>query len=251
MPTLEKVELVGKGFCADVYAWGAGRVLKLFHSVTERAEREFTATKAVHSSGLPVPAAYEIVEVEGRTGIVFERIDGVSLFDRTQARPWSVFSTIRLAAELHATFNRIQAPEGLPSLHERIAARIESSAAPAAEKQVARDRLAMLPDGTTLCHGDYHPGNVLISRRGPVVIDWSSASRGHHIGDVACTCHLMRTASLPPWAAWYSHLMLRGLRSTMQRLYLKWYFRRLPGSTRDVEEWQKAMSLVVTARKVV
>src|SRR3954464_8532949 len=95
--TLERTELVGKGFCSGVYAWGEGRVLKLFHGwvARDRADREFAATRAVHAAGLPAPSAYELVAVEGRYGIVFERIDGVSLLGYTQARPWALFGAIR------------------------------------------------------------------------------------------------------------------------------------------------------------
>jgi hypothetical protein len=38
--------------------------------------------------------------------------------------------------------------------------------------------LEALPDRQNLCHGDYHPGNVLITRRGPLVIDWMTACAG-------------------------------------------------------------------------
>ena len=30
-PRLETAALIGKGFCSDVYAWGEGRALKVFH----------------------------------------------------------------------------------------------------------------------------------------------------------------------------------------------------------------------------
>ena len=96
-PPLERNRLVGKGFCSDVYGWGDGRVLKLFHGWVERdrADREYAVTRTVHAAGLPVPAAYELVEVEGRWGIVFERVDGVSMLAYTQARPWALFAVIR------------------------------------------------------------------------------------------------------------------------------------------------------------
>lgn len=248
MATLDRAELVGRGFCADVYAWGAGRVLKLCHgpAAPERAHREFVATRAVYSAGLPAPAAYEVIEVEGRPGIVLERVDGVSLFERVQARPWTLFAAVRRTAELHADIHRHAAPAELPSLRDRVAARVEESDAPEPDKRVARTRLAALPDGTALCHGDFHPGNVLLGPRGPVVIDWSAASRGHPLGDVACTSRLLRTAALPSWAAWYAHLMLRCLRPAMHRSYLKWYFRRHPGTRREVEDWQ--VPLAVAAR---
>lgn len=251
MATLDRAELIGQGFCADVYAWGEGRVLKLFHgpAAPERAAREFAATQAVHAAGLPVPVAYEVTEVGGRAGIVFERIRGVSLFDHTQARPWKLFAVIRRTAELHADIHRHAAPAGLPSLRDLIAARVEQSDAPQADKQAARDRLASLPDGPALCHGDFHPGNVLLGPRGPVVIDWSSAGRGHPLGDVASTSHLMRTAALPPWSAWYAHLMLRCLRPVMHRSYLKWYFRSRAGLRQEVEDWQVPLAVAARSRQ--
>jgi uncharacterized protein (TIGR02172 family) len=244
-PTLEIAPLVGKGFCSDVYAWGEGRVLKLFHGwvARERAEREYAATRAVHAAGLPAPAAYELVEVEGRFGIVFERIDGVSLLEYTQARPWALFGAIRQFAELHAQIHRSTAPAGLPTLRQRIAARIEASDAPAVDKQAARDRLADLPDGTALCHGDYHPGNVLVTPRGHVLIDWGSASHGDPMGDVACTSRLMRSAKLPPWSPGYMHLLLKCLRPAMHRSYLKRYLQLQPGTQRQVEIWRAPLAV--------
>jgi aminoglycoside phosphotransferase (APT) family kinase protein len=251
-PTLEIMPLVGKGFCSDVYAWGEGRVLKLFHGwvAGERADREYAATRAVHAAGLPAPAAYERVEVEGRCGIVFERIDGVSLLGYTQARPWALFSAIRQFAELHAQIHHYTAPAGLPSLRDRITARIQASDSPAADKQAARDRLADLPDGTALCHGDYHPGNVLVTPRGPVLIDWGSASCGDPIGDVACTSWLMRTANLPPWSPGYMHLLLKCLRPVMHRSYLTHYFRLHPGTRQQIETWQAPLAVAERSWRV-
>ena len=237
--------IVGKGYCSDVYAWGEGRVLKLFHGhvASERADREYAATRAVHAAGLPAPAAFELVEVEGRRGIVFERIDGVSLLDYTQARPWRLFGVIRQFAELHAQIHHHTAPAGLPTLRERIMERIAAADAPAADKQAARDRLAGLPDGTALCHGDFHPGNVLVTPRGPVVIDWGSASSGDPIGDVACTSRLLRSANLPPWSPGYMHVMLKYLRPVMHRSYLKRYLRLQPGTRRQIETWQAPLAV--------
>src|ERR1700687_1545827 len=73
--------LVGKGFSADVYPWDEGRVLKLLHAWVPHAgaERECRVTRAVHAAGVPVPKAHELVDIQGRVGIVFERGDGLSI----------------------------------------------------------------------------------------------------------------------------------------------------------------------------
>jgi aminoglycoside phosphotransferase (APT) family kinase protein len=249
---VERAELVGKGLCSDVYAWGAGRVLKLFRgpATRDRAEREYAATRAAHAAGAPAPAAFEVVEVEGRPGLVLERVEGVSLLRHTQARPWAVFDAVRLLAELHARVHRCPAPAGLRSQRERLAAGIEASDAPAAARQAARDRLSRLPDGEALCHGDFHPENVLLGPRGPVVIDWGSASRGDPLGDVACTSRLMRTAGLPPWAPWFAHLLLRCLRPLLHRSYLRRNFRLQGGTRRQVEAWQAPLAVAARSWRV-
>lgn len=45
--------------------------------------------------------------------------------------------------------------------------------------------LSALPDGSALCHNDYHANNVLFDGTGYVIIDWDSAMIGDPAGDVA------------------------------------------------------------------
>src|SRR5262249_60643867 len=126
----------------DVSAWGEGRVLKLFHGWVspDRAARKYAVTRAVHTAGVPSPAAYDLVELQGRFGIVLERINGVSLLEYTQARPWSIFAAVRLLAELHARIHRCPAPARPPSLRERIPGGVQASRPPAAGTHAGRAR---------------------------------------------------------------------------------------------------------------
>jgi len=52
----ENATLLAKGATADVYAWGEGRVLKLFTERTPWHANEVSATRAAQEAGLPVPA---------------------------------------------------------------------------------------------------------------------------------------------------------------------------------------------------
>jgi len=47
-----------------------------------------------------------------------------------------------------------------------------------------------MPDGDRLCHGDFHPMNVLGKTSQPIVIDWPNACRGDPAGD-ACRSYLI------------------------------------------------------------
>ena len=52
-----------------------------------------------------------------------------------------------------------------------------------------------------VAHGDFHPLNVLLSKDGPVVIDWSNGSEGNALADVAFSQVILATseADFPRW----------------------------------------------------
>ena len=232
--------LLAKGFSAEVYQWREGTVLKLYHEGHDQlaVEREFAAAVTLHAAGLPVPAAHELVAVGLRKGIVFERIAGTSLLAHVQARPWRLFAAVRELADLHLRVHQFVAPATLPSLKERIAQGITAAEVTIHERSAALQQLGELPDGDTLCHGDFHPANILLTPAGWRIIDWSGAARGHPAGDVACTSRLFRTANLPPWSPWHAHALLRFFRGPMHRTYLQRYFSRRADSPGSIAAWQ-------------
>jgi hypothetical protein len=87
--SIEKATLLAKASTADVYVWGVGHVLKLFHERTPWHANEVTATRIAHEARLPVPEVIDgLIEVGGREGIVFERIVAATAslgWDRTVA----------------------------------------------------------------------------------------------------------------------------------------------------------------------
>jgi aminoglycoside phosphotransferase (APT) family kinase protein len=84
---------------------------------------------------------------------------------------------------------------GLPSQRQKLAAQIQSATRLSdKEREAALTALTRLPEDNKLCHGDYHPGNILMSSRGPVVIDCADASQGNPHADVARTLLLLQTA---------------------------------------------------------
>ena len=86
---VEKGELIGRGRTAEVFAWGNNQVLKLFlKEWSLEAEHEFGVAKGAHDLGAPVPAVERMVEIDGRQGIIFERITGPTMMAMMQSHPW-------------------------------------------------------------------------------------------------------------------------------------------------------------------
>src|SRR5262249_54446523 len=97
------VELVGRGRTADVFAYGDGRVVKVFHAHVPAAtiEREAAAARAVANLGVLAPRFDGKVQVEGRDALVFERIAGPSMLAVLARAPWRVVPLAQLLADVH------------------------------------------------------------------------------------------------------------------------------------------------------
>jgi thiamine kinase-like enzyme len=94
-----------------------------------------------------------------------ERIDGVDMVAVMSKRPWTIRRHGRVLADLHHRLHELAAPDWLKS--------------------------APIGVGDRLLHLDLHPLNVIMSSRGPIVIDWSGACRGDPAIDVALTWTIM------------------------------------------------------------
>jgi aminoglycoside phosphotransferase (APT) family kinase protein len=153
-------------------------------------------------AGVPAPAVGQIIEVEDRRGLEYERVDGPSMEAYLEQHPGQGESMARHLARLHASMHRpLAAP--LPSQRDKVVRAIgsvPSNLLPAHLKNKALQTLDTLPDGQMLCHGDFHPGNVLLGSGGPRIIDWENACLGSPAADVGRTCLLLSAAHIyyPP-----------------------------------------------------
>ena len=237
-------EPIAVGRTAEIYAWREGQVLKLFFDWARGgATHEDRVARAVHDAGLPVPALIEAVEVGGRLGLVYERIEGRSMGVVTRERIWRLGRSARTLADLHVQMHAERGIPGLPDQQDRLQRKIErAKGLPAHLRQAALDALGQMPRGDRLCHGDFHPENVLLAAGRPVVIDWVDATVGRPWADVARSAVLLGGASAakgtdPP--------LLRLAEGWFRRIYVDRYFRLCPGGKREYRAW---LPIVAAAR---
>ena len=233
------LELLGSGREAEVFVWGEGRVLRLARedAAPDMIEREATALAAAHAAGANVPGIYERVAVDERPGLVLDRVDGGDLLGRLERRPWSVLSVARVLGSEHAALHAIEAPAALPPLREDLRDRLGSPLVPARVRGRALERLAHLPDGDRLLHGDFHPGNLLYASHGCVVIEWTNGARGDPAADVARTVLLMIGGTLPDEASLRLRLLAPPARRALLAGYLRTYVRTSPLDRALVDPW--------------
>lgn len=238
-------EPIAVGRTAEIYAWEDGQVLKLFLDwVPENsAQYEARIARAVHAAGLPVPAVGELIEVEGRRGLVYERVEGVSMAAALRDRPWTVGRSGRTLAEIASQTHAQGGIEGLPRSRDRLQRKIQGARGlSAALKQAALTALERMPEGDRLCHGDLHPENVLLTADGPVVIDWVDATVGRPLADVARSVVVLQGVFATREAA---TLPVRVIVRWFVRVYLRRYLSLNPGGWTEYRAW---LPIVAAAR---
>jgi aminoglycoside phosphotransferase (APT) family kinase protein len=242
----ERGPLLGQGRTAEIYAWSSDRALKLYYAGWPAASAKYEAqvSQVVATLGLPTPAVDGVLAIDGRTGVLFERLVGPSLLHLVAAQPWTFRRAVRTFTDLHLAMHMqavATATSTLPSQRERLARQIAEASDPDVPDPVcaaALRRLDRLPEGSALCHGDYHPDNVLVTRRGAIIIDWGSASCGHPLADVAQTELLLLIGEPPALRSHLQRVLLASARAYVRRTYVSRYLRRRPARGQELAAWR-------------
>ncbi|WP_423065737.1 phosphotransferase family protein [Devosia sp. CN2-171] len=192
--------LLGSGKVAEAFEYGE-HVLKLYRDPGARstafAEAAILAIVADH--GLPTPAVHEAGRYGERWGLVMSRASGRPLatlaLERPAIAPAALDAMVALHLRVHAEMESRLRP-----LKLRLADRLK--AAPGLDDALRSrllDRLAALPDGNRLCHGDFHPFNLIGTPESAVVVDWPDATSGPPAAD-ACRSYLLMLQGAPQFA---------------------------------------------------
>lgn len=192
---------VGTGRSADVYEYGAGWVLRRYREPRD-TEREVAGMEHARQHGFPAPEARALSD----TDIVMRRLEGPTMFDELERRPWLIERHASLLASLHRDLHAIEAPDWLP---------------------------APVGTGKELLHLDLHPDNVILTEDGPSVIDWPNVARGPGHGDVAYTWIILATAAPPR-----EGLRARLTSTAGRRLFLRLFFGNFDRSElAEIRKW--------------
>jgi hypothetical protein len=194
-------EKIGEGATSDVYAWAPGQVLKLFKAGAAQGLgwHEARMTRAVFAAGGPAPEVLGEVWLEGRFGIVLPRLDGPTLLQLWETGALTSEQAGAILAPLYISIHRTPQPKEVLCLRDWFSAL--SRGIGLVPEHIATGVLTMierLPPQDVLCHGDLHPGNVIMTAQGPRIIDWSATVRAPAAFDLwRCDINLKALAYAP------------------------------------------------------
>ncbi|HYN33701.1 MAG TPA: aminoglycoside phosphotransferase family protein [Ilumatobacteraceae bacterium] len=146
-------------------------------SVGARASLELVDVLAGHGLRVPEAARDDVVVSNGLSVTCWQRIEATG-----EPIDWrAVGAMVRLvhgldAGELPPSVP-LPSPSRLPwwdfdALLERTASVLDDPARRGIEATIEHHHDWQSFDGQVVCHGDVHPGNVMMSADGPVLIDW-------------------------------------------------------------------------------
>jgi len=184
---------------------------------------------AVEETALKVPRLVEVTKIDGKWAIVWEYVQGTTLdqlMGKNKDKEQQYLERfINIQIDMHS-----YSATRLPLLSEKMERKIKTSGFDATTRYELLGRLASMPKGAKLCHGDFNPSNIVITEKDEAyIIDWSHAAQGNVAADAAQT---------------YLLFWLAG-NITLADKYLALFCKKSDTARQHVEKW---LSIVAASR---
>jgi len=216
------------------------KILKLYFDTisVEVIKTEYEINRKISNFKIPTAMCYELIQENGRYGIILDKITGISMMKYMAENPMKSMEQAKKLAILHSSIHAIQNP-GLSQNKDQLCQRIdEVSIISNLEKNKIIQYLKKLPDGNSLCHGDFHPENVLLSNKNDFIIDWMTATQGSQCSDVAHTDLLLRYGVSPEDKHGIEQFITNMVRNKFADIYINTYIKKTNVHQESIKAWK-------------
>lgn len=223
------LEVIGEGTTTKIYRDGDKAIKLYINASYDEVESEANYQSFALRAGLPVPAVLGVRRLDEKmTALDMEYISGKPLFHErmdVDERRESIAVLVNLQCQIHA----IDA-DSLPKQTDKLSWKIRHSEY---INDLLKDRLISLlyslDDGALkVCHGDFHPLNIIFDGRKHWIIDWVDATAGNSLADACRT-----------------YLIFKQFLSRSSGIYLSLFCKTTGASKEDVLAW---LPVVTAAR---
>ena len=210
------------------------RVIKLFDSNYSKADilNEALNQARVEQTGLPVQKLLGVTQFEGKWAIVNEYIEGKTLQSLMNEDPDHLDDYLKQFVDIQLMVQSKTMPL-LTKLKDKMNNKISQTTFDASTRYELHTRLDSMPKHNKLCHGDFNPGNIIITPEGvPYILDWSHATQGNASADAART---------------YLLFCLKGERELGDK-YLKLFCSKSDTALQYVQQWMPIVAASQTVK---
>lgn len=230
---MEKGKLIGQGRTAEIFQWEQDKILKLFRLGLPKfmIEREYEVSSHICKHLSLVPKVYELIEIDNRSGIIYERINGITMMEVLVSEPLEANKEAQRLAELHKSIQQ-KVDYQLPNCKTRLKDNISNTELLQHEVKIKLyEYIDKLEEDNVLCHGDFHPDNILITKDKAIIIDWMTATKGNPLMDIARTSVIFKFGVAPD-------KMYTGIQNEFYLEYIKHYMNITGTKIEQIEEWE-------------
>ena len=182
------MKLISTGNGKDFYRDG-DKFIKMFDESYSKAGilNEALNQTRVEETGLHIPKLLGVELIDGKWSLIYEFVEGETLESLMKKHPEKEDEYLEYFVDLQLAISKEKVPL-LGHLRDKMHAKISASTFPATVRYDLHVRLDGLPRHMKLCHGDFQPSNVIITKDGtPYIIDWAHATQGNGSADAART----------------------------------------------------------------
>ena len=202
--SVEGCEVIGEGANGKVYRIDDETIIKVFAPNVSmdivKEERDFA--QAAFIAGVPTAISYDVVRCGDSYGAVYEMLNAktvAAVIKENPERAEELGTRLgKLLKDLHHTEADTKVLSNMLEIYKQ---RVESMIKYYTEDEVQKLRglYALLPEATTLVHGDFHAKNVMLMNDELVFIDMGDVGYGHPLQDIGGTyLSMVRVGKINP-----------------------------------------------------
>ena len=165
------------------------KCIKVFNEDYSKADvlNEALNQARIEETGLNIPKIHGVTTIDGKWAIVSDYIEGKTLAELMAENEDKTEEYINLLVDIQLEIHSKTCPL-LNKLKDKMSRKISETELHATTRYELHTRLEGMPKHKKVCHGDFNPSNIIITKDGtPYIIDWSHATQGNASADVART----------------------------------------------------------------
>ena len=187
--SVEGCDRIGAGACGEVFRLDDETIIKLYYPRVkkEEIEQEKTLAKKAFVMGVPTAISYDIVEADGRTGVVYELIKSKTIGELIRGDEGHLEKYVDMYAAVCRQIHGIEAEPGqLPSFKDINRSDIPNVTGITEEERAYLHRfLDLIPDRMNCLHGDLNINNIMVQNGECCLIDMGEFSTGTPMFDLS------------------------------------------------------------------
>ncbi len=187
--SIKDCEVIGRGSCGECYRIDDETIIKLYYQDTDKEliESEKALSKKAFVMGIPTAISYDIVEADGRMGVVYELIKSKTLGELIRENGDKLDEYVDMYVDICKSVHSIHTDDpDIPSFKDINRLDIANVTGITEEERDYLYRfLDLVPERDTCVHGDLNINNIMVQNGECCLIDMGELSTGTPMFDIS------------------------------------------------------------------